>query len=53
MRKHPAQIRHEKLIDFLNQFAQYQDEGKPMCKKLNNQIGSRDLENMDINDINL
>jgi len=53
MKKHPAQIRHEKLIDFLNQFTQYQYEGKPRCKKLEKQIGSRDLENMDTNDINL
>ena len=53
MKKNPAQIRHEKLIDFLNQFPQYQNEGKSGCKKLKEQIGSRDLENMDVNDINL
>ena len=53
MKKNPAQIRHEKLIDFLNQFPQYQNEGKPGCKKLKEQIGSRDVEKMDVNDINL
>jgi len=53
MKINPAQIRHEKLIDFLNQFSQYQHEGKPRCKKLKEQIGTRHLENMDTNDINL
>ena len=47
------QIRHEKLIDFLYQFGQFQNENKkPLCKKREIQIGSADLQNLDINDIN-
>ncbi|PKP33278.1 MAG: hypothetical protein CVT99_02160 [Bacteroidetes bacterium HGW-Bacteroidetes-16] len=53
MVKKEAQERHEGLIDFLNQFAQYQYNGKPKCKKLREQIGSRDLEKLDLDDINL
>jgi len=52
MKKNESQIRHEGLIDFLNQFSQYQYKGKPKCKKIEEQIGSRDLEKLDIDDIN-
>lgn len=52
-RKEP-QIRHEELIDLLNKFSQYKDEnGKGRCKKIKKQIGSKDLEKLDVNDINL
>ena len=47
------QIRHEKLIDFLNQFEQYQNQdGKPLCKKINKTIGSAGLCKLNINDVN-
>ena len=53
MKKKEAQVRHEGLIDFLNQFSQYQYDGKPRCKKLSEQIGSKDLEHLNVEDINL
>ena len=44
------QIRHEKLIDFLNQFEQYQNQaGKPLCKKIDKTIGSAGLCKLNIN----
>ena len=47
------QIRHEKLIDFLNQFEQYQNQdGKPLCKKIDKTIGSAALCKLNINDVN-
>ena len=47
------QLRHERLIDFLNQFSQFQNENKtPVCKKLNKQISSADLDKISTNDIN-
>ena len=47
------QIRHEKLIDFLNQFEQYQNQdGKPLCKKIDKTIGSAGLCKLNINDVN-
>ena len=52
MKKTTSQIRHEKLIDFLNQFPQYQTDGKPRCKKVNETIGSGELESLDTNIIN-
>ena len=51
--KTTKQIRHEKLIDFLNQFEQYQNQdGKPLCKKIDKTIGSADLCKLNINDVN-
>ena len=51
--KTKKQIRHEKLIDFLNQFEQYQNEnGQPLCKKIDKTIGSADLCKLNINDVN-
>ena len=51
--KTTKQIRHEKLIDFLNQFEQYQSQdGKPLCKKIDKTIGSADLCKLNINDVN-
>ena len=51
--KSKKQIRHEKLIDFLNQFEQYQNEnGQPLCKKIDKTIGSKDLCKLNINDVN-
>ena len=51
--KSEKQIRHEKLIDFLNQFEQYQNEdGMPLCKKIDKTIGSADLCKLDTNDVN-
>lgn len=48
------QIRHERLIDFLNQFSQFQNENNiPVCKKVNEHIGPSDLAKLSINDINL
>lgn len=53
MKKTPSQIRHEKLIDFLSQFSQYQDEeGKTICKKEEFTLRSKDLQFLDINTIN-
>ncbi len=46
------QIRHEKLIDFLSQFSQYQYDGKPRLKKVKEQISGSQTETIDINDIN-
>ena len=47
------QIRHEKLIDFLNQFEQYQNaNGQPLLKKTDKTIGSKDLCKLNINDLN-
>ena len=51
--KSEKQIRHEKLIDFLNQFEQYQNaNGEPLCQKINKTIGSKDLCKLNINDLN-
>jgi hypothetical protein len=47
-----SQIRHEKLIDFLSQFKQYQHDGKPRLKKVKTQLSSDKVKNIDINDIN-
>ena len=52
MNKTASQIRHEKLIDFLNQFPQYQTNGKPRCNKVNETIGSGELESLDTNVFN-
>ncbi len=47
------QIRHEKLIDFLNQFEQYQNaNGQPLLKKTDKTIGSKDLCKLNISDVN-
>ncbi len=50
--KNEKQIRHEKLIDLLNQFDQYQYNGLPMCKKIDKTIGSADLCKLNVNVIN-
>ena len=51
--KSAKQIRHEKLIDFLNQFEQYQNaNGQPLLKKTDKTIGSKDLCKLNINDVN-
>jgi hypothetical protein len=51
--KTKKQIRHEKLIDFLNQFEQYQTaDGNPLCKKIDKTIGSAALCKLNINDLN-
>ena len=51
--KSQKQIRHEKLIDFLNQFEQYQNaDGQPLCKKIDKTIGSAALCKLNINDLN-
>lgn len=53
MKKTTSQIRHEKLIDFLNQFPQNQTEdGKPKCLKTSNTIRTKDLQFLGINVIN-
>ena len=51
--KSEKQIRHEKLIDFLNQFEQYQNaNGQPLLKKTDKTIGTKDLCKLNINDVN-
>ena len=53
MKKTASQIRHEKLIDFLNQFSQYQnEEAIPKCEKIESTLRSKDLQFLDINTIN-
>lgn len=47
------QIRHEKLIEFLVQFSQYQTgDGKPTIYKVDKERAGADLEKISINDIN-
>lgn len=47
------QKRHEALIDTMNQFLQYQDEnGNKSLKKRDHQLGSGDLKNLSVNEIN-
>lgn len=47
------QTRHEALIDTMNQFLQYQDkDGNKMLRKRDHQIGSGDLVNLSVNEIN-
>lgn len=51
--KSDNQIRHEKLIEFLSQFRQFQTEdGKPTVHKVNQERTGADLEKISINDIN-
>jgi hypothetical protein len=45
------QIRHEKLIDFLSQFNQYQYDGKPRLKKVKEQLSGSQADTIDTNDI--
>jgi hypothetical protein len=45
------QIRHEKLIDFLSQFSQYQFDGKPRLQKVKEQISGSQTQTIDTNDI--
>jgi hypothetical protein len=54
MNSNEQQIRHEKIINLLNQFSQYQDENRaPRCKIIKEQISSSGIEKLDFNDINL
>lgn len=47
------QIRHEKLIDFLGQFSQYQgQDGKPILKKVKKQRSAGSYDNLDSGQIN-
>ncbi|MGA3012435.1 MAG: hypothetical protein ABSD71_00225 [Bacteroidales bacterium] len=51
--KPEKQVRHEKLIEFLSQFSQYQStDGKPLVDKVNKERKGTDLEKISINDIN-
>lgn len=50
--KSDNQIRHEKLIEFLNSFQQFQRNGKPILKKVDKVRYSSDFKDIDINDIN-
>jgi hypothetical protein len=51
--KEESQIRHERLIDFLSQFRQYQDkDGKPTLKKVPKELNSSQFKDISINDIN-
>ena len=51
--KSDNQVRHEKLIEFLSQFGQYQTEdGKPTVKKVNQERTGADLEKISTNVIN-
>lgn len=53
MKEESNQERHEKLIDFLNGFKQYQSEdGKPLLKKVKRTVTSDQFKNISINDIN-
>lgn len=51
-RKNESQIRHEKLIDFLSQFSQYQYDGKPRFEKIEDSISGSQVELINTNDIN-
>ena len=47
------QARHEALIETMNQFLQFQDkEGKPLLKKKENLMLSKDLVNLSVSEIN-
>jgi len=47
------QQRHEALIELMNQFDQFRDnKGNPQLKKKLNAIGTRDLVNLSISEIN-
>jgi hypothetical protein len=51
--KSDNQIRHEKLIEFLSQFRQFQSEdGKPSVLKVSQERTGTDLEKISTNDIN-
>ncbi len=51
--KSDNQIRHEKLIEFLSQFRQYQTEdGIPTIHKVSRERTGTDIEKISINDIN-
>lgn len=47
------QIRHEKTVDFLNQFQQFQDtDGNPLLEKFSKCFFSMDIENLTEEQIN-
>ena|SRR5665647_832904 len=47
------QARHEALIDTMNKFLQFQDtQGKPLLQKRDHQIGSGELSELSISEIN-
>lgn len=47
------QERHERLIELLGQFAQYQNKDKaPLIKIRKGQLNSNDVKDLDINEIN-
>lgn len=51
--KSEYQIRHEKLIEFLSQYSQYQDEnGKPTINKVREVRTSGLVSKIDTNDVN-
>jgi len=48
-----SQERHEKLIAFLSEFKQYQNEdGTPKLKKVKKTLTSKQIENINFNEIN-
>lgn len=52
MSSETSQMRHEKLIQFLSQFSQYQTDGKPRFKIAKKIITSDKVKDIDTDDIN-
>lgn len=51
--KHPSQLRHETLINFLNQLEDSKTEGEPLFRTIEKTIPTGEVQYINTSDINM